>query len=99
MINKILTVIVPTYNMEKYLDRCLSSLVVDEERMALLEVLVVNDGSKDRSSEIAHGYEAKYPGTFKVIYNARCHLFRHLVPNGIKVIPTFTIISKHKICI
>lgn len=67
MMEKILTVVVPTYNMEKYLDRCLSSLIVDEERMALLEVLVVNDGSKDRSSEIAHGYEAKYPGTFKVI--------------------------------
>ena len=30
----------------KYLDRCLSSLVVDDEKMAQLEVIVVNDGSK-----------------------------------------------------
>lgn len=64
---KILTVVVPTYNMEDYLDRCLSSLIVTKELMAMLEVLVVNDGSKDRSSEIAHSYEAKHPETFKVI--------------------------------
>ena len=35
--------------------------------MAQLEVLVVNDGSKDASSAIAHEYEKKYPGTFRVI--------------------------------
>ena len=64
---KILTIVVPTYNMEKYLDRCLSSLIVDVARMELLEVLVVNDGSKDRSSEIAHLYENRFPNTFKVI--------------------------------
>lgn len=65
--DKILSVVIPTYNMERYLGRCLGSLVIDEGRMSVLEVLVVNDGSKDRSSEIAHGYEAKYPGTFRVI--------------------------------
>lgn len=64
---KILTIVIPTYNMEKYLDRCLSSLVVEPDWMDRLEVLVVNDGSKDRSSAIAHGYESKYPRTFKVI--------------------------------
>lgn len=65
---KILTVIVPTYNMEKYLDKCLTSLIVsDQSLMDQLEVLVVNDGSKDRSSEIAHGYESRYPNTFRVI--------------------------------
>jgi len=35
--------------------------------MPLLEVLVINDGSKDRSSEIAHSYQEKYPKTFRVI--------------------------------
>lgn len=64
---KVLTVVVPTYNMEKYLDRCLSSLIIEDEKMGMLEVLVINDGSKDRSSEIAHGYEARYPQTFRVI--------------------------------
>lgn len=67
---KLLTVIVPTYNMEMYLDKCLTSLIVGEpdcELMRKLEVLVINDGSTDRSSEIAHGYESRYPYTFKVV--------------------------------
>lgn len=62
---KVLSLIIPTYNMEKYLNKCLNSLIVDN--MDLLEVLVINDGSKDRSSEIAHEYEKKYPKTFRVI--------------------------------
>lgn len=62
---KVLSIIIPTYNMENYLNRCLDSLIVDN--MDLLEVLVINDGSKDRSSEIAHEYEKKYPKTFHVI--------------------------------
>ena len=64
---KILTIIIPTYNMEKYLRRCLNSLSIDEEGMKQLEVLVINDGSKDSSSQIAHEYQDKYPDTFRVI--------------------------------
>ena len=66
--NKLLTIIIPTYNMEGYLDTCLSSLILeDPSLMEQLEVLVVNDGSKDRSSEIAHAYEERYPSTFRVV--------------------------------
>ena len=65
--NKVLTIIIPTYNMEKYLHKCLDSLIVSEGNMPRLEVLVVNDGSKDASSQIAHEYEVKYPQTFRVI--------------------------------
>lgn len=66
--NKLLTIVIPTYNMQNYLHRCLDSLVLKDERlMSQLEVLVVNDGSKDNSSAIAHEYEAKYPNTFRVI--------------------------------
>ena len=65
---KVLTIIIPTYNMEKYLDKCLTSLIIeDKELMKQLEVLVVIDGAKDRSSEIAHTYQDKYPETFIVI--------------------------------
>lgn len=64
---KLLTVVIPTYNMENYLRRCLDSLIVSDENMQRLEVLVVNDGSKDSSSQIAHEYESKYPQTFRVI--------------------------------
>lgn len=64
---KILTIVIPTYNMQDYLRRCLASLIVPEEQMKQLEVLVVNDGSKDHSSVIAHEYQDKYPDTFRVI--------------------------------
>lgn len=66
VMDKILTLIIPTYNMELYLRYCLDSLLVDEG-MDALEVLVVNDGSRDCSLEIAREYEHKYPQTFKVI--------------------------------
>ena len=64
---KILTIVVPTYNMQDYLQKCLDSLIVSEEQMKQLEVLVINDGSKDNSSVIAHNYQNKYPNTFIVI--------------------------------
>lgn len=53
--------------MEKYLRKCLDSLIVSSENMKRLEVLVINDGSKDSSSLIAHEYESRFPNTFKVI--------------------------------
>ncbi len=65
--DKILTIIIPTYNMEKYLHRCLESLIVSNKTMELLEVLVINDGSKDTSSQIAHKYADKYPQTIIVV--------------------------------
>ena len=49
---KLLTLIIPTYNMEKLLDRCLASLVIkDDSLFQQVEVLVVIDGAKDRSSD------------------------------------------------
>lgn len=63
----LLTIVIPTYNMQDYLNRCLDSLIVRPDLMGQLEVLVVIDGSKDNSSAIAHEYEAKYPDTFRVI--------------------------------
>lgn len=63
---KLLTVVIPVYNMEKYISQCLDSLVIDEI-MDKVEVLVVLDGSTDRSGEIASEYVKKYPGTFRII--------------------------------
>ena len=66
--DKVLTVIVPTYNMEKYLRNCLESLIIgDKALFNTLEVLVVNDGSKDSSSAIAHEFQDKYPNVYRVI--------------------------------
>jgi glycosyltransferase involved in cell wall biosynthesis len=51
--------------MENYLERCLDSLLTDN--MTHIEVLVINDGSKDDTSKIAHKYESRYPDVFIVI--------------------------------
>jgi glycosyltransferase involved in cell wall biosynthesis len=71
---KLLSIIVPSYNMEAYLPKCLGSLIIDnKELLQKLDIIVVNDGSKDRTSEIAHEFEAKYPGVFRVIDKANGH--------------------------
>lgn len=71
---KLLSVAIPTYNMEKYLNRCLDSFVIeDKDLLNKLEVIVVNDGSKDSSSAIAHEYQQKYPNTFSVIDKENGH--------------------------
>lgn len=64
--SKILTVVIPSYNVEKYLEKTLESFV-DEQILEDIEVLIVDDGSKDRTAEIGMKYEKKYPNTFWVI--------------------------------
>lgn len=66
---KILSIIIPTYNMESLLTQCLNSLLVSNN-LDMLDVIVVNDGSTDKSSQIAHQFEAEYPNSFRVIDKA-----------------------------
>lgn len=63
---KLLTVAIPAYNMEKYIGRCLDSITNIENTQGL-EVLIINDGSKDNTLTIAQEYEKRYPNTIKVI--------------------------------
>lgn len=53
------SVIVPVYNVEKYISRCLESILNQTEHD--LEIIVVNDGSKDNSQKIIDDYAKKYP--------------------------------------
>lgn len=53
------SVIVPVYNVELYLEKCLSSLV--NQTLQDIEVVVVNDGSKDGSQEIIDQFQQDYP--------------------------------------
>ena len=64
---KLLTVVVPVYKVEEYINKCLDSLILPEEQMDLLEVIIVNDGTPDRSAEMAREYEKRFPKTFRVI--------------------------------
>ncbi len=62
----LLTIIVPIYNKENLLRQCLDSFA-SKEFEGLLEVLAIDDGSKDASLTIAHEYRDKYPEIYKVI--------------------------------
>lgn len=62
---KLLTIAVPSYNSQDYLDRCLESLLPGGEEV---EILIIDDGSKDRTAEIADGYAAKYPTIVRAIH-------------------------------
>jgi glycosyltransferase involved in cell wall biosynthesis len=63
---KILSISVAAYNMERLIRQNLDSFVKSKYADEI-EVLVINDGSKDSTPEIAHEYELKYPDTFKLI--------------------------------
>ena len=62
-----LSVIVPIYNVEKYLPRCLDSLLRQGMETGEWEVICVNDGSPDNCGAILEEFEQKYPDIFKVI--------------------------------
>ncbi len=64
------SVIVPVYRVEKYLDRCLDSLV--NQTLEEIEIIVVNDGSPDNSQAIIDRYVNNYPN----------RVFGYIKPNG-----------------
>ena len=64
--NKLLTVIVPAYNVQNYIDRCLST-ICNRQLEQELEVIVVNDGSTDNTQKIIELYKEKFPKIIKII--------------------------------
>lgn len=65
--NNIISIIVPAYNVENYLSECIDSII--SETTCDLEILIVNDGSTDRTGEIAENYAEK-DSRIKVIHIA-----------------------------
>ena len=63
---KQLSIIIPAYNMEAYLPQCVDSMIRTTSRTAL-EIVIVNDGSEDKTLRIAQKYAEKYPDTVRVI--------------------------------
>ncbi len=65
MKEKILTIVIPCYNSEGYMDRAIRSVLAGKDK---IEVLIVDDGSTDSTPEKADEYEAKYPNIVRVIH-------------------------------
>ena len=62
---KLLTVTVPCYNSAEYMEKCVDSLLRGGDRV---EIIIINDGSKDQTGAIADSYAEKYPDIVKVIH-------------------------------
>ncbi len=61
---KYLTFAIPSYNSENYIKKAIDCALLGGDDV---EIIIVNDGSKDGTSRIAHEYEEKYPTIIKVI--------------------------------
>ncbi len=59
-----LSIIVPVYNVEKYLPKCIDSLICGDGGY---EIILVNDGSTDGSPDILADYAARYPALIRII--------------------------------
>ena len=65
MENILLSIVVPVYNVEKYLGECLDSLV--RQTVSSYEIIIVNDGSTDGSPQIISEYSERYPQLIRVV--------------------------------
>ena len=62
---KLLTVTVPCYNSQEYMEKCIESLLPGGDRV---EIIIIDDGSTDATGAIADAYEEKYPHIVRVIH-------------------------------
>ncbi len=64
-----LSIIIPVYNSEAYLKKCLESCLRQlNVKSSCYEIIVINDGSTDASNEIIKQYKANYPNLIKAIF-------------------------------
>ena len=63
---KTVSIVIPVYNVEKYLTRCLNSII--NQTLDDIEILAVDDGSTDNSGRILDEYQLKYPEKLKVFH-------------------------------
>ena len=63
--DKVLSIIIPSYNMKDYIAKCVESLIC--EVLIDLDVIIVNDGSRDETLQIAQSFAQRYPDSISVI--------------------------------
>ncbi len=62
---KLLTVAIPCYNSQDYMEKCIRSLLPGGQRV---QIIIIDDGSRDASGTIADRYAEQYPGIVNVIH-------------------------------
>lgn len=64
--SKVLSIIIPVYNVQKYLKRCVESVILQCDKD--IEIILVDDGSKDLSGDICDKYAKEYPNIITAIH-------------------------------
>ena len=62
---KYISFVVPCYNSEEYMEKCIKSLLIGKDDV---EIIIIDDGSKDNTGKIADKYQKKYPNIVKAIH-------------------------------
>ncbi|WP_203623674.1 MULTISPECIES: glycosyltransferase family A protein [unclassified Lacticaseibacillus] len=62
---KLLSIVVPSYNSSRYLERCVDSLLVGGEQV---QIIIVDDGSTDETGQIADDYVSRYPTIVRAVH-------------------------------
>ena len=62
---KLLSIAIPSYNSADYMRNCIDSLLPGGEEV---EILIIDDGSKDETPQIADEYAAKYPSIVRAVH-------------------------------
>ena len=62
---KYISFVVPCYNSEEYMEKCIKSLLIGKDD---IEIIIIDDGSKDNTGKIADKYQKRYPNIVKAIH-------------------------------
>jgi len=55
-----LSILIPVYNAERFIERCLNSLIIQDLDKNEYEIIIINDGSTDNSLEIVENYSKEH---------------------------------------
>ena len=91
---KYITFAVPCYNSENYMRRCVDSLLIGGKDV---EIILIDDGSSDRTAQIADEYEIEYPDIVRVVHKENeekilKYLWLHLSEKEDVSFPTFPLL-------
>ena len=66
--HKVITFGIPSYNAAKDMDHCITSILEGSNYATDIEIIVVDDGSKDETAAKADEWEARYPGIIRAVH-------------------------------
>ena len=66
--HKVLSFGIPSYNAAADIDRCVESILEGSDYAADIEIIIVDDGSKDETPQKADEWEARYPGIIRAVH-------------------------------